>query len=310
MPLIRKATPPPRERRARIGGIELRKVTDAEKAAGYIGALNGEIPLGTDSTELRDRSKNNGRPFVERMTPGCFKRSLTEDKDQMGFAGHTDDPLCAFARSGENLTITTDDRAMSWRALIPDTQAGRDLMTLSEKKIIRGSSFEFKIEPNGETWEKRDGKDVRTITAARLYTVNPVADPAYPTSELTAERSLAERRGFYAAAEIYDPTLTDDCCYAMESLAGELEELGSAQEYLRSNPAGALAAYAAATVTDCAGEIQTLLDWLTANGSIPASADGIARAKQKLIEVREKAPATSLKLSVGSRETELRIFSR
>ena len=54
-----------------------------------------------------------------------------------------------------------------------------------ERKIIRGASFEFSVREGGDKWEKRGNQDVRTVTDARLYTVNPVAFPAYPDSELT-----------------------------------------------------------------------------------------------------------------------------
>lgn len=174
-------------------GIELRAASEEEKKAGFIYALDGFIPYNSDSAELRDRGLNRGQPFVERIAPDAFKRSLGEDKDIMGFAGHTDELLSAFARIGENLTITTDERGMSWRALAPDTEACRSLRSLIEQKVVRGTSFEFSVKGEGEKWEKRDGKDVRTITEARLYTVNPVAFPAYPESELTV--SMRSRFG-------------------------------------------------------------------------------------------------------------------
>jgi HK97 family phage prohead protease len=295
-----------REQRARQGGIELRQVTTEEKAAGYIGALVGEIPFESDSQELRDRSVNKGQPFIERLAPDAFKRSLAEDRDQMGFAGHTDDPLAAFARVGENMTITATDRGLSWRALIPDTQAGRDIVTLADKKIIRGTSFEFNTDAGGDTWEKRDGKDVRTITSARLYTVNPVAFPAYPGSELTAERSLirkAKRRGYYLPdSEDYtygDATITCDTAFAMASLELELCELECCLEYLRCAGAagGTLADYARAEVTESTAAVKMLVDFLAAHGAeinqTPAGNAMLDRAKANLTEARAAATPPS-----------------
>lgn len=295
-----------REQRARQGGIELRQVTDQEKAAGYIGALVGEIPFEADSHELRDRSLNKGQPFIERLAPDAFKRSLQEDRDQMGFAGHTDDPLAAFARVGENLTITSSDRGLSWRALIPDTQAGRDLVTLADKKIIRGTSFEFNTNAGGDTWEKRDGQDVRTITSARLYTVNPVAFPAYPGSELTAERSLirkAKRRGYYLPdSEDYtygDETITCDTAFAMASLELELCELECCLEYLRcaGAAAGKLADYARGEVTESAEAVKMLVDFIAASGAeinqTPAGVSVLDRAAAKITEARAALTTTS-----------------
>lgn len=295
-----------REQRSRQGGIELRQVTDQEKAAGYIGALVGEIPFESDSHELRDRSLNKGQPFLERLAPDAFKRSLEEDRDQMGFAGHTDDPLAAFARVGENLIITSGDRGLSWRALIPDTQAGRDMVTLADKKIIRGTSFEFNINAGGDTWEKRDGKDVRTITSARLFTVNPVAFPAYPGSELTAERSLvrkAKRRGYYLPDDddytYGDATITCDTAFALASLQLELTELEECLEYLRCSGAtgGKLADFARAEVTESTAAVKLLVDFIAANGAeinqTPAGVSVMDRANAKITEARAAITPTS-----------------
>lgn len=307
-----------RELRAHQGGIELRQVTDQEKAAGYIGALIGDIPYESDSQELRDRSLNRGQPFIERLAPDAFKRSLAEDADQMGFAGHTDDPLAAFARVGENLTITTSDRGLQWRALIPDTQAGRDIVTLADKKIIRGTSFEFNINAGGDKWEKRDGKDVRTITEARLYTVNPVAFPAYPGSELTAERSLvrkAKRRGYYLPDDddytYGDDTITCDTAFALAALQLELCELEESLEYLRCAGAngGKLADYAKGEVTESTESVKLLADFLAANGAeinqTPAGTAMMDRAKAKITEARA---ATTNSENAEQRERRVRLL--
>lgn len=291
---FRKASTTARELRARSSGVELRTVTDEEKADGYIGALVGNIPFNSDSQQLRDRGLNKGQPFIERLAPDAFKRSLEEDKDQMGFAGHTDDPLAAFARAGSNLALTVDDNGLQWRALLPDTQSGRDLKTLTEQRIITGTSFEFTVEDNGEKWEKRDGKDVRTITAARLYTVNPVAFPAYPESELTAERSanpLASRRGVYVYADEWsDPTLTCDTAFAINMLGQELGELTMALEYLRCAGAagGKLADYAKAEVTESAAAVKTLVDFLAASGA-EINPELAGRAQTTITEARQTA---------------------
>jgi len=292
-------------------GIEKRELSADEKAAGHVGALRGQIPYNSDSGELRDRGLNSGRPFIERMAPDCFKRSLAEDADQMGFAGHTDDPLCAFARAGVNLTFTESRDGLAWEALVPDTAAGRDLMRLVDTKIIRGASFEFNVEAAGETWEKRDGKDTRTITAARLYTVNPVAWPAYDDSELTVSmrglRGGRDRRGYYAYQdEDYlwaDGNMTPDTAYALCSLGREVTELSEALDYLRDNPAGAHTAYATAEAAEAAKTITTLTEWLAANGAkVPeALAD---RAKATTTEARKLSPSTD-----ASRERRRRALS-
>jgi len=320
------------EVRARCGNVELRAVTDAEKASGYIGAIEGEIPYNSDSHKMRDRAR--GRHFVERLAPGVFKRSLAEDKDIMAFAGHTEDPLAAFARVGENLTFTDSDSGLHYRSLIPDTQAGRDLVTLVQRGIIKGTSFEFEVRAGGEKRESGAEHDVRTITDARLFTVNPVADPAYPESELTvAQRSreragalpqeqadaTVETRGRYLATDAsgrldwYDPTLTPDAIFAGNALNRATWALTDALEYLRAIEAapatgGALVDYARAEVAASTANAKAMLDWLAANGT-QINPAAVARAQEKQTEARSALGAATLSHPQPSaRERLLRIL--
>lgn len=313
------------ERRARRC-LELRAATADEKAAGYIGALEGDIPYSSDSALLSKRGRP--RPFVEQIAPDAFKRSLAEDKDIMGFAGHTDDPLAAFARVGENLHFTTSASGLHYRALIPDTQAGRDLLALVEKKIIRGTSFEFEVRGEaGERWEQRDsGTDLRIITEARLLAVNPVAWPAYPESELSVSlrdrgnSPAGESRGAWIGnsyVEGYghhgDPLAGPDLAFCLGAIAIEMSRLQDAQAYLRALPAGEHAARAQAIVTAAAAALAELIDWLAANGATP-SAEGTAlaeRARAAVAEVRgapNHSPADHHLTAMADRERRLRLL--
>lgn len=258
-----------RERRMITGRVETRALTDTEKNAGYIGALVGVIPLNTDSVVLRDRRLNNGNPFVERIAPKAF----ADASDVIAVAGHTDDPLAAFARQGANLTLTESDSELRWEALLPDTTAAHDLMALGDKKILRGTSFEFDSGAQ-DAWEKRDdGTAVRTVTRGKLRAVNPVLWPAYDDSSLSVSMRSRSRRGCYAGADTYDPALTPDTAYALDALCDEIEELGDALDYLRTiqmpgnSASGALADYARSEVTDCAASIAKLTAWLAENGA-------------------------------------------
>jgi uncharacterized protein len=305
-----------REVRARAS-LERRALTEAEKSAGYIGAIKGVIPYNSDSEILSKRGRP--KPFVEKIAPDAFKRSLSEDKDIMGFAGHTDDPLAALGRIGENITVTSDERSMTWEALVPDTQAGRDMLSLVDKKIIRGTSFEFEIRgAAGEKWEKRDDRlDERTILDAKLIAFNPVAWPAYSDSSLTVElrrRSrhdageeidASESRGAYLSAngggcvDWYDPTITPDTKFAGNALSRATWALTDALEYLRAVEAiatsgsavkaGALVDYARAEVAASAANAKTLVDWLATNGA-EVNPAAVQRARDKLAEARAATP--------------------
>jgi HK97 family phage prohead protease len=290
------------ERRMIPGRVETRALTAEEKAAGYIGALRGIIPLNTDSVELRDRMLNGGRPFVERIAPKAFDGA----ENVMGMAGHSDATLNAFARQGVNLTIEETANELRYEALIPDTSTGRDLLQLADKKILRGTSFEFERGAQ-DKWEKRDdGTAIRTVTRGKLVTVNPVIWPAYDDSELTVSmRSRARRDAYFGCNAEYDPTASADVAYAIESLGAEVCELCDALEYLRENPAGAHVAYAQAEVADAQKSIQALSEWLAANGAmVPEALAG--RAKEKTEEARA---ALSTNHSDSDRERRYRIIT-
>lgn len=265
-----------REIRARAS-LERRALTDAEKEAGYIGVLRGTIPFNADSELLS--SRRHPRPFVERLAPDVFKRSLAEDKDIMVTAGHSEDPQASLARIGENLTITADARGLTYEALLPDTTAARDIFQLVEKRVLRGTSFEFVVRgEDGQSWEKRDARsDTRVIKDARLHSFNPVIWPAYKDAELTvelrsAQRELAEMRGAYAASggdgiiDYYDPTITADTKFAASALDRASYALRDALEYLRASPAGGMADFARAEVAAAADRLKAAADWLAANG--------------------------------------------
>ena len=301
---IRRHARPTVETRARTGSVELRAVTEAEKAAGYIGVLHGEIPFNTDSHLLAKRGR--ARPFVEQVAPEAFKRSLAEDKDIMAFAGHTDDPLAAFARVGENLELTATATALQYRALIPDTQAGRDLLQLAEKRIIRGTSFEFEVRgAEGERYEKRDAaSDLRVITDARLLAVNPVANPAYPDAEISVDTrsqagAPAEARAYLhnPYAEGYsphgDPLAGTELLFCTQAVGIELGRLQDAQAYLRAQPAGQHVAYATAVIAAAGAALADLIAWLTANGATPDAAELAERARAAVGEARAAAAGAS-----------------
>jgi uncharacterized protein len=172
--------------------VEHRDITAEERAAGYVGAVEGFIPYESDSRELRDAK---GQRFVERLARGVFARSLAETVHAV-FAdvGHND--AATFARRGINLTFTDSDTGLAYRALAPDTTVGRDLITNVRLGIIDGTSFEFELRTvdgkrTGEEWAQRDALPVRTIREAVLYRVNPVTEPAYLETTLAA-RGLTE----------------------------------------------------------------------------------------------------------------------
>jgi hypothetical protein len=59
----------------------------------------------------------------------------------------------------------------------------RDLVEAISRGDISQSSFGFSID--SESWEHRDGRDIRTINSiSKLYDLSPVSFPAYQDTEV------------------------------------------------------------------------------------------------------------------------------
>lgn len=294
-----KPPAPAKEIRA-VKGMEVRAAS-ADKP-GVIGTLTGyAATFGTDSQVMS--SREHPRPFVERIAPGAFSRSLKDDGSIFMLWQHNEDtPL---ARSGSNLTLAEDARGLAFTADIPDTSTGRDLLANVRAGVIDANSFSFSVREGGEVWTKEEGRDIRTLTDVRLFEISPVVFPAYPDTTLAARAhsrfmqvcaEKPETRSYVMSAEDYlccDPTLTPDAAFACEMLDQEFAELDAAQTYLRVNPSGALADYANATATDSAADIATLTAWIAANGATvnpdyAARMDAIAT-----LNAQRSAPAKS-----------------
>jgi HK97 family phage prohead protease len=93
------------------------------------------------------------------------------------------------------LDLQIREKGLAYAITPPDTQLGRDTVTLLRRQDLTGASFAFSIAKGGETWtQAADGTAIRTVTAVgELYDVSVVTRPAYPSST-AALRSLEQWR--------------------------------------------------------------------------------------------------------------------
>lgn len=92
----------------------------------------------------------------------------------------------------KNNTLKIERRGnmLVYTYLPPDTSAAKDVGILIKRGDIYQSSFAFSIKENGEMWEMRDGRYLRTITKInKVYDVSPVTYPANPNTSV-ASRSM------------------------------------------------------------------------------------------------------------------------
>jgi HK97 family phage prohead protease len=155
-----------------IKNVEARQAEDGTmRLSGYAAVFNDDsVPL----------------PFIERIAPGAFRKTLTETPDVRLLINHEGLPL-ARTKNG-TLRLKEDETGLYMDADLPDTQAARDLYTLVERGDVDQMSFAFRV--IRQKWN--EGRTERTLTELSLADgdVSVVTYPAYPTTTVEAREHL------------------------------------------------------------------------------------------------------------------------
>lgn len=126
-------------------------------------------------------------PFIERIMPGAFKRSLKARNEVKLFKNHNMDEVLASTRS-KTLRLTEDSKGLLTEATLPDTTAGRDLAVLMKRGDVHAMSFGFSVPAKGDRWS--DDGMTRELKEIRLHEVSIVTGfPAYEATTASV-RSL------------------------------------------------------------------------------------------------------------------------
>jgi len=164
------------ETRVFVNDFEVRETAEGMTLTGYAARFN---------------EPSEPLPFIERIAPGAFKRSLRAKNDIKLLWNHSSSDVLGSTRSG-TLRLSEDELGLRVEADLPDTQAGRDAKVLIQRGDVTGFSFGFTVPPNGDSWNS-EGTE-RTLKSVRLLEVSTgVAFPAYPSTNGTAQvRSLED----------------------------------------------------------------------------------------------------------------------
>lgn len=130
--------------------------------------------------------------FRERILPGAFDGVLSRQRgraDLVSYYNHNPDILLGRESAG-TLTVTSNDKGVMFEVVPPISR--QDVVELVQRGDVRGASFTFAIEKNGENFTTDEGgRPIREIRAARIYELGPVVQPAYPaTNVAVAMRSV------------------------------------------------------------------------------------------------------------------------
>ena len=128
-------------------------------------------------------------PFVERIAPGAFKRSIKQARNDIKLLwNHETGQVLGSTRAG-TMRLEEDDHGLKVIADLPPTSAGKDAAILLRRGDIDSMSFGFSVPAGGDAWSS-DGSE-RTLKSVRLHEVSIVAFPAYSaTAGTTAVRGL------------------------------------------------------------------------------------------------------------------------
>ncbi len=150
------------ETRVSNAEFEIRAVGDKLTFSGYAAVFN------SDSQPL---------PFIERIAPGAFKRSLQSRNDVKLLWNHDSGEPLASTRSG-TMRLYEDSKGLRVEAELAPTTRGKDLSILMQRGDIDKMSFGFNVQ--SDSWSP-DG-NVRTLESVRLLEVSIVTFPAYESS--------------------------------------------------------------------------------------------------------------------------------
>jgi HK97 family phage prohead protease len=161
-------TKPEPEQRVNVADFEIRETPAGMTFTGYAAVFNSDsVPL----------------PFIERIAPGAFKRSLQSRNEVKMLWNHDAGEPLASVRGG-TLKLVEDERGLKVEATLANTTRGRDVAELIRSKTVDSMSFGFSVIK--DSWSG----DVRTLQAVRLFEVSIVSSPAYEgTAGTVAVRS-------------------------------------------------------------------------------------------------------------------------
>ena len=185
-----------------VRDIEARQAEDGTmRMAGYAAVFNeASLPL----------------PFIEKIAPGAFSKTLQETPDVRLLANHEGLPM-ARTKNG-TMRLYEDETGLYFEAELANTQEARDLYTLVSRGDVDQMSFAFRV--IRQNWSK--DRTERTLTEVSLADgdVSIVTYPAYPATSVEAREALKK-----AVLQIKEGReVTGDSLLVLESVFGDLSE--------------------------------------------------------------------------------------
>jgi HK97 family phage prohead protease len=115
--------------------------------------------------------REGGSAFREIIRPGAFDQILSRQRskqDVVALLNHDSNLILGRTSSG-TLELSSDEKGLRYTVTPPDTQVGRDTLSLIRRRDLRGSSFAFAVdESKGANWSRDDQGTIREIREVSL----------------------------------------------------------------------------------------------------------------------------------------------
>jgi HK97 family phage prohead protease len=185
-----------------VRDIEARQAEDGTmRMAGYAAVFNeASVPL----------------PFIEKIAPGAFRKTLSETPDVRLLANHEGLPM-ARTKNG-TMRLYEDEKGLYFEAELANTQEARDLYTLVERGDVDQMSFAFRV--IRQKWN--DDRTERMLTEVSLADgdVSIVTYPAYPATSVEAREAIKRAMTEIKAGR----EITGESLLVLKQIFGDLSE--------------------------------------------------------------------------------------
>lgn len=128
--------------------------------------------------------------FREVIEAGAFRASLASGADVLALVDHDPGRLLARTKSG-TLRLSEDADGLAFDLDCPDTQLGRDILTMAERHDIGGMSFGFRV--TDEAWPTRSERRIKAVDLVEVSVVH--AWPAYDNTSVSARARQRDGAG-------------------------------------------------------------------------------------------------------------------
>ena len=198
-----------------VRDIEARQAEDGTmRMAGYAAVFNeASLPL----------------PFIEKIAPGAFSKTLKETPDVRLLANHEGLPM-ARTKNG-TMRLYEDEKGLYFEAELADTQEARDLYTLVARGDVDQMSFAFRV--IRQNWSK--DRTERTLTEVSLADgdVSIVTYPAYPSTSVEAREAIKRAAQALKEGREMSPETTVALLSILDKISDASDELEEGKDLLQ-----------------------------------------------------------------------------